>query len=160
MIASSQVFLVRHAKAGDRDAWTEPDEVRPLSPKGRLQAEALVTAFADIELKRILTSPYLRCRQTVQPLAVRRGMKVEIAPELSEGAKTEDAVARVDDAAGSGPSVLCSHGDVIPAVIEWLLSQGMAIEGEPGWKKGSIWALDREGTRFVRARYLGTPLGT
>ena len=160
MIATPQAFLVRHAKAGDRDAWTEPDEVRPLSPKGRLQAEALVAALADVDLKRILTSPYLRCRQTVQPLALRRGLALVTAPELAEGAKTQDALELLYDAATSGPAVLCSHGDVIPAMIEGLVSLGMAIDGEPGWKKGSIWALDRDATRFVRARYLGTPLGT
>lgn len=157
MIAGDRAFLVRHAKAGDRDAWTEPDEVRPLSPKGRLQAEALVHAFAGVDLGRILTSPYLRCRQTVQPLALARGLPLELAPELAEGARTEDAVALLDAASSSGTAVLCSHGDVIPAVIEWLVAHGTAIDGEPGWKKGSIWALDREATRFTRARYLGTP---
>jgi 8-oxo-dGTP diphosphatase len=125
-----------------------------------VQAEALVSAFADVDLKRILSSPHVRCRQTVQPLALRRGLTLEIAPELEEGAKTEDAVALVERAAASGPAVLCSHGDVIPEVISRLVTLGMVIDGEPGWKKGSIWALERDATRFVRARYLGTPLGT
>ena len=36
------VYLVRHAKAGDRDSWREDDRLRPLSGRGRLQARALV----------------------------------------------------------------------------------------------------------------------
>jgi phosphohistidine phosphatase SixA len=156
---TSRVFLVRHAKAGNREAWSGPDEIRPLSSKGRAQAEALVAAFACVDVGRILTSSYVRCRQTVQPLALARALSLELAPELREGARTDETIALLVRVASSASAVLCSHGDVIPAAISWLAAHGMEIDGEPGWKKGSIWALDREEGGFTRARYLGVPGG-
>ena len=39
------VFLIRHAKAGDRDSWRDDDRLRPLSGRGHLQARVL----AEIE---------------------------------------------------------------------------------------------------------------
>jgi phosphohistidine phosphatase SixA len=62
------LLVVRHAEAGDRSTWEGPDALRPLSPSGHLQAEGLVVRLEDYPIERILCSPTLRCRQTVQPL--------------------------------------------------------------------------------------------
>ena len=40
-------------------------------------------------------------------------------------------------------SVLCSHGDVIPATIEALQRRGCEITTPPDWRKASVWVLDR-----------------
>ena len=63
------VLVVRHAKAGDRSSWPGADRDRPLSGKGRRQAEALVDTLSDWKPVRILSSPFARCVQTVEPLA-------------------------------------------------------------------------------------------
>src|SRR5262249_55413614 len=63
------VYLVRHAKAGSREQWRADDDLRPLTTKGWRQAEGLVEAFADRPLASILSSPAVRCVQTVEPLA-------------------------------------------------------------------------------------------
>ena len=57
-----QLHLLRHAHAGDPMKWSGPDDVRPLSEKGRLQAERLGLLLADaaFEPDAILSSPKLR----------------------------------------------------------------------------------------------------
>jgi 8-oxo-dGTP diphosphatase len=149
-------YLVRHAKAGDRERWKEPDELRPLTKKGRRQAEALVARFRGLDVARVISSPYARCVQTVRPLALDRGLPVDTSDVLAEGAATSDVLALLEELA-STPTVLCSHGDVIPALVLHLVELGANIAGERDWKKGSTWVLEREGDRVARASYLPPP---
>jgi 8-oxo-dGTP diphosphatase len=153
--AAEAVYLVRHAKAIDRERWTEDDRLRPLTKKGRRQAEALTPMFHRMPVSRVASSSYLRCVQSVRPLALARGLAVELIAALEEGAATEDALRLV--ATTPPGSVLCSHGDMIPAVIDRLAGAGMPIVGEAGWKKGSTWILERRADGFVRARYVPPP---
>jgi 8-oxo-dGTP diphosphatase len=135
-------YLVRHGKAGDRARWTEDDRLRPLTRKGRRQADALVDAFRDRVVERIVTSPFVRCVQTVRPLALERRLGLENDEALAEAAPVQaalDLVARVADA----PTVLCSHGDVIPALVEQLAANGARVVTDRDWKKGSTWVLER-----------------
>ena len=76
------LLVVRHADAADKSNWKGPDMLRPLSPSGHLQAEGLVYRLEDYPIERILCSPTLRCRQTVQPLARDRMLQVEPVPAL------------------------------------------------------------------------------
>ena len=46
MATITTIFLVRHAKAADRDLWTGADRDRPLVDRGRSQAERLARALA------------------------------------------------------------------------------------------------------------------
>jgi phosphohistidine phosphatase SixA len=149
-------YLVRHAKAGSRNGWIGPDDARPLTRAGREQAEGIMRALADRPVPRALSSPYRRCVDTVQPLATKLGIKVEIVGLLAEG-KSATAVIELLTALPED-SVLCSHGDVIPAVIDELASRGMAIEGDPDWRKGATWVLERDGDEFVRAHALPPPI--
>jgi hypothetical protein len=64
---SRLLLLVRHADAGDQHRWQGPDSLRPLSPAGLAEAAGLVIGLDDYPIGRILTSPTLRCQQTVQP---------------------------------------------------------------------------------------------
>ena len=45
--------------------------------------------------------------------------------------------------------MVCSHGDVIPSVIDALVRRGALVLGEPNWRKGSSWALVRDRGRRV-----------
>src|SRR3712207_3914931 len=101
------VLLVRHASAGDRNRWDGPDEDRPLDEQGRAEAEGLVDTLAGFPVSRILSSPYVRCAQTVEPLGVARGLPVEPSDELAEGAGRR-ALRRVRSLLdGQGDIVLC-----------------------------------------------------
>ncbi len=129
------VLLVRHAEAGDRHRWDGPDEERPVSDEGRQQAEALVGELADYPIDRILSSPYLRCTQTVAPLAASRGLPVEPSDDLAEGAGRA-ALQRVRSLLDGPHTVLCTHGDVVEEVLD-----GLDVRRSEETEKGATWVL-------------------
>ncbi len=142
------VYVVRHAKAGDRESWTEPDFVRPLSTKGWAQARALADRLSDAGVTTLVSSPYVRCVQTLEPLAERLGAKVATDDRLAEGSaftETLELLAEVGDGA-----VLCSHGDVVPDLIRALQRRGMLVETPADWRKATLWVLESDGDQFVR----------
>lgn len=150
------LFLVRHAKAGDREAWTEDDRLRPLSRKGRLQAEAIVGVLQGVPVDRVLSSPSVRCVQTVRPLALVRRLPLEEREALAEGADTQAALSVLRSSGGT--VVVCSHGDVIPAVMTALADRGLSVADPSLCKKGSIWVLERDGGLFTEARFIPPPV--
>jgi 8-oxo-dGTP pyrophosphatase MutT (NUDIX family)/phosphohistidine phosphatase SixA len=149
------IALVRHAKAGDRQAWTEDDRLRPLTRKGKIQAEGLDALFDDLEIDRALSSPYVRCVQTIRPLAIAHHIAVEEKEELAEGASVRAAIELLRSTGGG--VVACSHGDLIPAIVTSLADRGIELVGALTWKKGSTWLLERDGGLFTSARYLAPP---
>jgi len=60
------------------------DPLRPLDERGRQGALSLVGLLADYPIERILSSPYDRCGQTVEPLACAGGLAIELRDELAE----------------------------------------------------------------------------
>jgi len=138
-------FLVRHGSAGDRHAWHDADGLRPLDDEGRRQAKALVGLLAEAVIERLLSSPYLRCVQTLEPLAEARGMPVETTPVLAEGAGGAGAVELLS---GDEALVACSHGDVIEEALDLLAAAGIALEGRPpGATQGTRGAPQGAGSR-------------
>jgi 8-oxo-dGTP diphosphatase len=151
LTGDATAYLVRHAKAGDREEWNGDDRARPLSKAGRRQAEALARMFADRPLDRILSSPAVRCTDTVRPLAEQRGLPIETREDLFEGAPLPGMLELLDDLR-STPAVVCGHGDLIPTTIDHLEhGGGVVVGGSPSWKKGSVWILEREAGLIVRA---------
>lgn len=117
------VYLVRHARAGHRESWEgEDDRLRPLDERGQRQAEGLVAQLAGRDFSRILSSPYVRCVQSVEPLAAARGLPVEAVDELAEGAGEAAALElfRSLDA----PAVASVHGDLAEALLDDKLKKG------------------------------------
>lgn len=149
------LYLVRHAKAGSRGDWDGDDRDRPLSQAGREQAHGITLLLGHLPISKIYSSPYVRCVQTIEPLAHKLGLHVKVTEALAEADEFDDAIALVDKAPKN--AVLCSHGDVIPAVIDALVGRGMVIKGEPDWRKGATWVLDRKKGEWAKARALPPP---
>jgi 8-oxo-dGTP diphosphatase len=143
------VFLVRHAQAGHR-GFGHGDRERSLSASGEAQAAALAGVLKGTMVTRLLSSPYLRCVQTLEPLAATLGVTVETTPLLAEGMPFEPVLELL--AGLPEGAVLCSHGDVIPDVVQALLRRGLHIHGEPRWSKGSVWTLDRTNNEWTDGR--------
>lgn len=150
------LFLMRHATAGDRTKWDGIDAIRPITKKGRRQTKALAESYADAGIERIYTSPYTRCVETVEPLADSIGAKVVEHDALAEGPDIDAAYALCDELVGYN-AVLCSHGDVIPAVINRMMWAGLDLESRFYCSKGSVWEVNLQGGRFTTARYVPPP---
>jgi len=149
------IYLLRHARAGRRSAWKSDDELRPLSKVGQRQAEGLLDLLASAHVEQILSSPYVRCVETVEPLADDRELQIEVVDELREGAPLDDALRLFDKASGQ-PTVLCTHGDIVEAVLGHLKASGVKI-GKLRMEKGSIWAFQTRNGRVSKATYLPPP---
>jgi 8-oxo-dGTP diphosphatase len=152
------VLLVRHARAGTRKYWKGPDIERPLSKKGRHQAEGLVDLLARYPVKRILSSPYVRCVQTVEPTAEKLKLAVEPEPVLAEGAGADQVLVLLRQAAGS-TVVWCTHGDIVPIVLDIVEQDGVKLKkADKKYPKGSFWELeqDKKG-RVTKATYFPAP---
>ena len=148
-------MVVRHAKAGSRDKWDGADELRPLSKNGWKQAESISKRLQKHHITGLLSSPFVRCEQTVKPLALDRGLPLELTETLAEGAPLGDLLTMMKEVADVAV-VACCHGDLIPAALEHLRELGVPSDDGPT-KKGSTWLLEREDGAVVRARYLPPP---
>ncbi|HJS71422.1 MAG TPA: NUDIX hydrolase [Acidimicrobiia bacterium] len=150
------LFLVRHATARDRARWKGNDAIRPLTKKGRLQSEALAQYLQGRGIERIYTSPHTRCVQSVEPLAEAIGAKVVEHDALAEGPDVDAAYELCDELVGYN-AVLCSHGDVIPAVVNRMMWAGLILESRFYCSKASIWEIGLESGRFTVGHYVPPP---
>ena len=135
------LYLVRHAKAGERRLWEANDLDRPLSKKGWKQSETLAKRLADADASVLLSSPYVRCVQTLEPLGIRIRRPITIEPRLTEDEPVEPVLELLAEAPAR--AVLCSHGDIIPATVEALRQSGTEIRTPVDWRKASVWVLKR-----------------
>src|SRR3954451_6748743 len=149
------VYLVRHAVAMTRKAWNnEDDDLRPLTPKGDRQAAGLTGLLRDAPVRRVMASPAVRCVETVRPLAKKLGLRVEPIDVLAEGTPPERAYDLLTKVARKkGDTVLCAHGDLVPALVEAIARDGTDT-GEVLSAKGSTWKLEWGGGHFTSARYI------
>ena len=154
----SEILLIRHAVAGDRSRWDGADPLRPLTDEGRRQARSLADLFAGRPLAHLLSSPYVRCVQTLQPLAAARGLAIETSDDLAEGRPWELVEKLALELAVDGPGAMCVHGDVMEALIEDLGERGIALERpREAFAKGTTWILGvREGS-IVSAHHVAAP---
>ncbi len=137
----AQLYLVRHAKAGERRTWTGDDVDRPLSKKGHRQSELVGKRLAKVSPPRLLSSRYVRCIETLEPLATRLHTKVEIDDCLTEFEPVEPVLELI--ATADSGTVMCSHGDIIPEVIRRLEKSGTQVRTPTDWRKASVWVLER-----------------
>jgi phosphohistidine phosphatase SixA len=136
-----RVLLIRHARAGNRGTWEGDDLLRPLDKRGRRQAAALPNQLAEYPIDCLLSSPYVRCVETLEPLSEGLDLRIDVRPGLAEGSSAADVFALLAESDAAVPA-LCTHGDV----VEELLGEGSA--------KGSVWVLElSDGGELRRERY-------
>ncbi len=134
MLDTWPLVLVRHARAVARGSWSGADDTRrPLDRVGTARAEALSAVLGAYRPEKVASSPSLRCVDTVAPYAQQAGVRVRSRRSLSEEGFAEDpsrATQRLLKVVAAGrPTVLCSHGPVLPALVEVL--HGLAGDAEP-----------------------------
>lgn len=146
--------LIRHAVAGARSRnGQDPidDDLRPLDETGRAQARYLAEHFEGCSVSRVLSSPAVRCIQTVEAIAAAHGVEIETTPILAESSSPSAVIDLIENLPDD--AVLCTHGDIIPEVIRRLANRGMVTAGAVGYAKGSLWTLETSGRRVVSGSY-------
>ena len=149
-------YFVRHAKAGSRSHWPEDNRLRPLSKKGSTQAEALVSVLEAFPISAIYSSPFLRCVQTVEPLARALKLPLKQTSMLAEGHGLAGAM-QVMNHPKVDHAVLSTHGDIVWELTEELVKRHLVKPGEGGFEKGSMWVVEAENGSFARARFIPAP---
>ena len=126
------LVIIRHAKARPRSTWPDADPLRPLNARGRQRAEALVPILAAYGVTRVVTSPSVRCLDTVLPYAAAAGHEARPKAGLSEegfAEQPERAPYHLTRLLERGSAaVVCTHGPVLPVLLEQLA--GIADSGE------------------------------
>lgn len=116
--------VVRHAKAKPRASWTQEEGKRPLAATGKRQALSVDALLSAWQPRRVASSPWTRCVQTVSPYLKRNDLGVKLVPALTEHenkrkpAKARKAVGKLLDKAV--PQAVCTHRPVLPTVFEVL----------------------------------------
>ncbi len=117
-------IVLRHGKATPRDDWSKGEETRPLLTAGKKQAKALNHLLRAWGAKRIVSSPWERCRATVTPYAQNRGVDIEYSEHLTEAGnkKTPASTLKViHKLIQDGRStIVCTHRPALPTVLEEL----------------------------------------
>ena len=120
----------------------------------------MATLLRDEPIGRTVSSPYVRCRETLAPLAAELGLLVQEADGLIEGTPLSEAL-RVLDKVSDKPTALCTHGDVIGDLLHHFAGQHVRLDAgddaapsELRFPKGSTWVLDVEDGEVVRGTYL------
>ncbi len=148
------VYLVRHADAGNKKKWKKADSIRPISKKGHEQVEELATRLVRSPINSVVSSPSLRCEQTVGPLAQRLGLKVKPSKLLRRNVAPTEVLHLIERSPGTR-TVLCSHRETIGPLIEHLAADpNVDVTGEMKWPKGSIWELTTRRGQVTRARFI------
>ena len=121
-IRTFPIILLRHGRAVPPASWDGPDATRPLLHRGLEQSGAVAPAIAAWAPQKLMSSTAVRCLATIEPLAAITGLAVKQSAGISQDAY-EDGTARVrrivrKRLAAKVATVLCSHGPVIPEIIE------------------------------------------
>jgi 8-oxo-dGTP diphosphatase len=152
-----RLLVVRHGQAEAKQSWNGPDMDRPLVPRGRRQAKLLSKDLAGYRPARVISSPSVRCRQTVQPLATTWALDVELSNALAPDAGGS-ALCLIRDLTGAESNrstvVLCTHREVIVAVMPALFDEFGIKPGHrlPG-AKGGTWVLEFHRSKLATVKY-------
>ena len=135
----TELYLIRHADAGDPEAWTGSDDVRPLSGKGEKQAKRLGRFLAELGFRpdAVITSPKARARQTAEIIADSLGVEIAIDERLAGGVDVVAIEAILFDAGEPERPVLVGHDPDLSELTSWI-----AGAGPIALKKGALVRID------------------
>ena len=121
------LFILRHGLAVEPGTHRlSSDAERPLTPKGKEKVAEVACAIKAMEISfdLILTSPYVRAKQTAEIVAanLHAQKRVEFADELKPGGSMEELIERVRDADETPENVLLvGHEPYLSSLISLLV---------------------------------------
>ena len=147
---TAALVIMRHASAGDKHDWDGDDLLRPLDRKGQAGALALVPLLACFDPVRIVSSPAVRCTETVAPYAAHVGAPIEVdhaltVPDRAPAARTSPDHPVTDVArllADGVPTLVCAHRENIPQLLGGACEHlGAKPPSDPSLPKAGFWVL-------------------
>ena len=134
-----ELYLLRHADAGDPVKWDGPDAARPLSSKGEKQSDRLGRFLAGIGFRpdAILSSPKLRASQTADIVAGKLGVPVTLEERLAGGFDETRVEAILRDAGDPRRAVLVGHDPDFSSLL-----QSLCVAPNVEMKKGALARID------------------
>ena len=132
------LHLLRHADAGDPEAWTRPDAERPLSDKGRKQSRRLAEHLSAVGFKAdlFITSPKVRASETAEIVADPLKTKVAIDERLAGSLDVDVVEAILTDAGDPGRVVIVGHDPDFSELLSTLAGPGLEM------KKGAFGTVE------------------
>lgn len=121
-LETRSLIILRHAKATPRSDWNKGEATRPLLDDGRLQAKRIVPLIGAYGPKRLISSPWKRCADTVLPYAKKCNKKVILRSQITEfKSKKNPKQARqiVEDVfKDTKNALICTHRPALPEVLK------------------------------------------
>jgi phosphohistidine phosphatase len=119
------LYIVRHADAGDRSKWDGDDADRPLSPLGHRQARALGEAFRarGLAVDAVVSSPLVRTKQTAESFlgAVPNPPEIQYSDLLAPGELRSKKLTKQLRELGAASVVVVGHDPDLPEYLAWLI---------------------------------------
>lgn len=134
-----EIYLLRHADAGDPMQWPGDDADRPLSKKGRRQAKRLGDLLEAIRLRpdAIMSSPKLRALDTAKVVGRRVGAEATVDQRLAggfDGGDLEALIGGLDP--GASRLVIVGHDPDFSELLSWLVGSSLEL------RKGALARVD------------------
>ena len=152
------LIILRHTKALERGDWDEVDSERTLDEVGFDQAQLLIKHLEPFAIEEVYTSDYVRCVQTVTPLAHSRGLNISQVPSLNEETFEEDPLRSVSFANALKQDekniLICSHNPVIPTMLRGILNTKLKNKDLIKLEPGDAWIVHRVQGEIVGLDYL------
>lgn len=152
------LIILRHTKALERGDWDDIDSKRTLDEKGLQQAANLITHLAPFAIDEIYSSDYLRCVQTVTPLADVRNLRITEIPNLNEENFEIDPERSISFANAVKQDekniLLCSHNPVIPTMLRGILNTKLKNKDLIKLEPGDAWIVHRVRGEIVALDFL------
>jgi broad specificity phosphatase PhoE len=142
--ASTTVIMVRHAEKDTTLVGADP----PLSAKGILRAQALRHVLKDAGVAAIYVTPYLRNRQTAQPLATALGESLTVVYPV------EETVQRLRTRHRGQSVLVVGHSDTVPQIVASLARRPFPTPGHVPYD--GMWVVtiaEDGGASLLRLRY-------
>jgi len=139
------LYIVRHAIAVERGTpgYEEDDSQRPLTEKGRKKMQKIAKGLQQfgVELDMILTSPYVRARDTAEILATEfnRKDKMGFTENLIPPGKFEPLLTEINEKYTVKSLALVGHEPMLSQFVSWLTTGN--TETKITLKKGGVCCL-------------------
>jgi phosphohistidine phosphatase len=136
--ADLELYLLRHAHAGNAAEWAGDDDLRPLSGRGRQQARDLGEFLGRLAFSPdlLVSSPRVRARQTAEIVSAEIGVAVGIDDRLAGPLDLDDLSLILDDLGGQRV-MLVGHDPDFSEILATLVGGGRLA-----MRKGALARLD------------------